>query len=275
MYNWTTAQVKQRAKNSFSSFGYWMPVLVMFIISLIPICGIEDDIAYLFITLAYGILFFIVSVIGWLIPPETIVNADGSSVSVGVSSFAPLSGVGIVLCAAFIIAAAAFVLCPVIVGRNRYFMEHRGSRSEIGRIFWAFGCGHYLNVVKIMLLMSLKIFLWSLLFIIPGIIKSFEYFAIPYILAENPGIDSKRAFELSRQMTTGEKFDIWWLGITFIGWWILCSFSFGIGQYFLIPYIQATKAEVYSVLRDKAHENGVSDFAELPGFFPAAQHEFI
>lgn len=164
----------------------------------------------------------------------------------------------------------AFVISPLVVGKNRYFMEHRGSSSDIGRVFWVFGSGKYLNVVKTMLLMYIKIFLWSLLFLIPGIIKSYEYFAIPYILAENPGIDSKRAFELSRQMTMGEKFDIWWLGITFIGWYILCLFTCGLGEYFLNPYIQATNAEVYAVLRERAHENGITDFSELPGFFPAA-----
>ena len=271
MYNWTTAQVKESAKNAFRSFGYWMPVLFMFIVSLIPLCGIEDDVSALFYVLAEGIYILALSIIGFIVPPETIVNADGSSASAGVAAFASLYSFGIIIAAILGIAVAAFVPCPIIVGRNRYFMEHRGSNSEIGRIFWAFSCGHYLNVVKIMFLVSLKVFLWSLLFIIPGIIKSFEYFAVPYILAENPGIDSKRAFELSRQMTMGEKFDIWWLGITFIGWWILCLFSCGIGQYFLVPYIQATNAEVYSLLRDKAHETGISDFAELPGFFPATQ----
>ena len=269
MYNWTTAQVKERAKSSFRSFGYWMPVLVVFILSLIPLCGIEDDISSLFMTLAYGVFFLILSIIGWIIPPETIANADGSFSSAGVSVFSSLYGIGIIIGAAFLIAVAAFAVCPIIVGRNRYFMEHRGYRADLGRIFWAFDCGHYLNVAKIMFLMSLKIFLWSLLFIIPGIIKSYEYFAIPYILAENPGIDAKRAFALSKQMTMGKKFNIWWLGITFIGWWILCLFTCGIGQYFLVPYIQASYAEVYALMREEAHANGISDFSELPGFFPA------
>lgn len=71
-------------------------------------------------------------------------------------------------------------------------------------------------------------------------------------------------------MTMGEKFDIWWLGITFIGWYILCLFTCGLGEYFLNPYIQTTNAEVYAVLRERAHENGITDFSELPGFFPAA-----
>ena len=267
MYGWTTAQVKERAKTAFRNFGYWMPVLVMFILSLLPLANIQNDFSALFSALAGGVVFLIISVVGWIIPPQVIPEADGGGyVSVGAS---PLLGIIIIISATAMILLAAFALCPILVGRNRYFMEHRGYRADLGRIFWAFDCGHYLNVAKIMFLMSLKIFLWSLLFIIPGIIKAFEYFAVPYILAENPGIDSKRAFEISKQMTMGEKFDIWWLGITFIGWHLLALLTCGIGELFLAPYIKATDAEVYSILRNKAHETGVSDFVELPGFFPS------
>ena len=267
MYGWTTAQIKERAKNSFRSFGYWMPVLVMFILSLLPLANIQDDFSALFSALAGGVVFLIISVVGWIIPPQVIPEANGGGyVSVG---FSPLLGIIIIISVTAMILLAAFALCPILVGKNRYFMEHRGYRAELGRIFWAFDCGHYLNVAKIMFLMSLKIFLWSLLFIIPGIIKSYEYFAVPYILAENPGIDAKRAFALSKQMTMGKKFNIWWLEITFIGWWILCLFTCGMGQYFLVPYIQASYAEVYALMREEAHANGISDFSELPGFFPA------
>lgn len=246
MYNWTTAQVKERAKNALRTFGYWRAFIVTLIITLLVGGSSGGSSA-----------------------------ASGSTAEGGVSSLDP-SVLYAVFAVFFVIVLASlafsiFISAPLSVGQNRFFMEHRGCNAEIGRIFWVFGCGNYLNVVKIMFLMGLKIFLWSLLFIIPGIIKSYEYFAIPYILAENPGIDSKRAFELSKQMTMGEKFNIWWLGITFIGWHILSALLCGVGELFLMPYIQATNAEVYSVLRDKAHETGVSDFAELPGFFPAAQ----
>ena len=84
-------------------------------------------------------------------------------------------------------------------------MENRVSGSKVERVFWVFKSGNYLNVVKIMFLMNLKIFLWSLLLFIPGIIKSYQYYMIPYILAENPGIDSRRAFELTKEMTDEQK----------------------------------------------------------------------
>ena len=62
-----------------------------------------------------------------------------------------------------------------------------------------------MNIVEIMFLKSLYTFLWTLLLIVPGIIKSYEYRMVPYILSENPAIDSKRAFELSKRMMDGQK----------------------------------------------------------------------
>lgn len=247
MYGWTTAQIKERAKNSFRSFGYWNAFLVTLVISLLAGGGSG---------MGSGI---------------NIVLSNMSSSENSDTEFAAYAVILILVLIVSLIAIAmsVFIVPALMVGQNRFFMEHRGSESSVSSLLYAFRCGSYFNVVKVMFLMNLKIFLWSLLFIIPGIIKSFEYFAVPYILAENPGIDSRRAFEISKQMTMGEKFNIWWLGITFIGWWILCLFVCGMGQYFLVPYIQASYAEVYALMREEAHANGISDFSELPGFFPA------
>ena len=248
MYSWTTAQVKESAKNALRSFGYWRAFLVTLIIAFAT-GGSSGGSSAVTGSSAENSGF------AGSLDPTVLVAAISASLIVIIVS----------------LAFSIFISNPLLVGQSRYFMEHRGSEPTVGRIFYAFGGSNYLNVVKIMFLMNLKIFLWSLLFIIPGIIKAFEYFAIPYILAENPGISSKRAFEISKQMTMGEKFNIFWLGITFIGWHLLAAITCGIGEFFLLPYIQATDAEVYSILRDKAHETGISDFAELPGFFPAAQ----
>lgn len=154
------------------------------------------------------------------------------------------------------------------VSTKRYFMEHRGFDSKFERIFWAPGRGRYMNVVKIMFMTNLKIFLWSLLFVIPGIVKAYEYSMIPYILAENPQISTARAFELTKQMTAGEKWHIFCLELSFIGQYILGAFCCCIGGIFVDPYLEATKAELYQVMREKAHGLGFASFAELPGFFP-------
>jgi len=124
--------------------------------------------------------------------------------------------------------------------------------------------------VGIMLMVSVKTFLWSLLFVIPGIVKSYEYRMIPYILSENPSIQMSRAFELSREMTYGHKADIWVLDLSFILWNLLGAITCGLANIFYVnPYIAATNAELYGVLRGNVLQKGVTNILELPGFHEA------
>lgn len=153
---------------------------------------------------------------------------------------------------------------PVSVGHSRFYLENRYGKAEIGHLFRAFRPG-YINVVKVLFFKKLSIFLWGLLFIIPGIVKSYQYFAVEYILAENPGIERRRALELSRLMTDGKKWSIFVLQLSFIGWWLLCLLSCGAGFIFLNPYMQATFAEMYCALRDAAFEGNITGPQELPG----------
>ena len=169
----------------------------------------------------------------------------------------------IAICAS--IAFGIFVANPVGVGQNSYYLQNRIGKGEITTLFSAFKAG-YLNVVKVLFFKNLYIFLWSLLFIIPGIIKTYEYFAVDYILAENPHMDEKRALELSRLMTQGEKWNIFVVGLSFIGWVLLSMFTCFIGLIFLKPYIQATFAELYTALREKALAQNLAGTDELPGF---------
>lgn len=239
---WTNSELKQRAKAVLSRFGYWIPFLATIL------CG-------LLMTDPSNILS-VMSENGGL---ETLFENE---------EFAYYFSIVFLFFVVFSFFFNIFIGYPVLVGMNRFFMENRISGSKIERLFYVFKSGNYLNVVKTMFLMNLKIFLWSLLFIIPGIIKSYEYYMVPYILSENPGISSKRAFEISKEMTNGEKFDIFWLGLSFFGWILLGTLACGIGVLFVEPYLQTTFAELYQVMREKAHNNGFSDFNELPGFFP-------
>ena len=102
-----------------------------------------------------------------------------------------------------------------------------------------------------MLIMELKIMLWLLLLVVPGIIKAYEYSMIPYLLAENPNLSASEAFSLSKQMTTGQKMDLFVLDLSFLGWIILGAICCGIGLLFVQPYPEATKAEVYLILKQK------------------------
>lgn len=153
------------------------------------------------------------------------------------------------------LALKAFLLNPLRLGATKYFIEAaRGEKKagDIGLIGYAFGGGRYKNIVKTLFLRDLYVFLWSLLFLIPGIIKSYEYAMIPYILAERPDLETEEVFELSRRMMSGEKFDVFILGLSFIGWMFIALLSFGFAAVFYIgPYIYMTDAELYEVLKTK------------------------
>ena len=89
------------------------------------------------------------------------------------------------------------------------------------------------------------------MFIVPGIIKSFEYAIIPYILADDPEISSKDVFKKAKQMMKGNKWRLFKLDFSFIGWYLLCVLTLGIGTFFLLPYVNAAMAEFYKELKNK------------------------
>jgi len=163
------------------------------------------------------------------------------------------------------ISYGVFVANPLSVGKSRFFLEHRLRRPSVGLVFWPFSSGSYLNVVKATFMQVLIIALWSLLLIVPGIVKSYQYALVPYILAENPGLSWRRALDLSRSMTDGCKFDIFVLQLSFIGWYLLGLLALFIGTILVAPYPEATMAELYATLREQALARGVTSEDELPG----------
>lgn len=198
-------------------------------------------------------------------------SASGSSGGNTGSSYIPPALAGLLATTALLFFAVAivyacFVASPITVGYRRYFMEARGGNAPFSSLFSVFGKPGYLATVKTLFMTNLSIFLWSLLLVIPGIIKSYQYCMVPYILAERPDMDYRRAMELSRQMTDGEKWNIFVLQLSFIGWELLGVLCFGIGLLFVTPYVEATMAELYTALRTKAMSLGQTDASELPGF---------
>ena len=109
----------------------------------------------------------------------------------------------------------------------------------------------YLNLVSVMFMRNLYIFLWSLLLVIPGIIKSYSYFMVPFILAEDPNVSIGEALNRSTQMTDGHKMDMFVLDLSFIGWFILGFLAFGVGMIFVYPYVYTTKAFLYEELKQE------------------------
>ena len=104
--------------------------------------------------------------------------------------------------------------------------------------------------------MKVKIFLWGLLFVIPGIVKSYEYRMVPYILAENPNLQMSEVFALSREMTMNQKMNIFVLDLSFIGWSLLSVCTCGLLAIFYVnPYVQATNAELFLELKRQYFAN--------------------
>lgn len=143
---------------------------------------------------------------------------------------------------------SVFIYCPLEVGTKRFFFKNLNQPAEVKEVAYAFD-NNYKNVVKILFFRELYILGWSLLFVIPGIIKSYEYLMVPYLLAENPNLTKDQAFALSKQMMTGHKWDAFVLNLSFIGWDILSSVTLGILSIFYVePYRCLTFAALYEEL---------------------------
>lgn len=159
-----------------------------------------------------------------------------------------------------------FVSNVVMVGCNRYFLENREHKTSVGQIFYSFQDGRYGTTVWVMFLKSLYILGWTLLFVIPGIIKSYSYMLVPYILAENPHMNKDRVFELSSQMMHGHKWEAFELALSFIGWHLLGALTLGmVDIFYTCPYVNATYAEFYSALKAEALQKGIAFSGEFPG----------
>lgn len=107
------------------------------------------------------------------------------------------------------------------------------------------GMKNFLKVFVLQLLTGLFVFLWSLLLFIPGIVASYRYSFAPYILMDNPEMSPIECIKESKRLTKGYKGQLFVCSLSFIGWMILSSFTFGILYIWLQPYIGATMAGMY------------------------------
>lgn len=132
----------------------------------------------------------------------------------------------------------------VQIGLCRFYLHRLDGRpAEVGDLFSAFDI--FGRALWLRILMGLKIFAWTLLFIIPGIVAALRYAMAPYILAENPQLTASQAIELSKQMMDGKKGDLFVLNLSFIGWALLAGLTFGIGLLWLNPYMGMAETAFY------------------------------
>lgn len=153
---------------------------------------------------------------------------------------------------------------PLIVGYALFTIRiYKRERGDISEMFGA-GFNDYGRNLGGVLWMWLFTVLWALLFIIPGIVKYFSYFMTPYILADSKKVSPTDALKLSMRMTYGYKSDIFVMYLSFIGWMLLSSLTFGILQLVYVgPYMRASLAGMYLELKRDAIAKGVVKPEEL------------
>lgn len=145
---------------------------------------------------------------------------------------------------------ASLLLLPLGWGYAVTFLSNaRGEEDpfNVSRMFD--GYKDFGRIFTTILLTQIYILFWTLLLIIPGIIKSLSYAMTPFVLRDNPEMKNNAAIELSMKLMDGHKGELFWLYLTFIGWGILCILTLGIGYFWLAPYMQASMAQFYEEVK--------------------------
>lgn len=281
---WTRAQLKEKAKYTFK-LNYWKVVIVTLLVALISgglasgsgaeiklednelsftednyfededIWGgdydysLDEDIFYN--GDIYGDDFSIEDIYGegFQEDMEEILGAmDGMGIAMFLLIFMIVFIVVLAIVLIVSLVWAAFIHNPIEVGSKRFFFKSLGEKAQVKEIAYAFD-NNYKNVATVMFYKTLYEMLWTLLFIIPGIVKAYEYRMIPYLLAENPNLTKEQAFAISKQMMDGQKWNAFVLDLSFIGWDILSACTMGIlGIFYVEPYKNMTNAALYEEL---------------------------
>ena len=239
MNNWSRKEIKRKAKSRLS-LNYWKMVFVALITTVIVkgLAGMYQSISH-----------------DEIVPPSARAEVASLSDVVYSTPSSVLMAVGIVT--VLVVITLALVVCvvkfflinPVEVGCDRFFNRNIEQKADVKEVFYLYDNG-YLNGVKILFLKDLYIFLWTLVLIVPGIVKAYEYRMVPYILAENPDTDAKEAFAMSKEMMKGQKMSAFIFDLSFILWDILGLLTLGIvSVLFVNPYKKQADACLYQVLK--------------------------
>ena len=158
----------------------------------------------------------------------------------------------------------AFVVNPATVGVTSFF-QHCSFDCEKFEDIWSGFKGNYAHHIKTMFVMDVRIFLYTLMLVIPGIMKSYSYVFVPYLLNDYPEKDTEEILKMSEQMAKGIRFQIFVLGLSFILWYVLAAvlslFTFGMGQLFVEPYVSQTYAQLYLWAKEnRLNSQSESDF---------------
>lgn len=268
---WTRAELKSKAKFSFKR-NYWKSVLISLILALLVGGGssgssissavsnnligssdssVTDDYSNDDSSLYDGNDFYDDTYDGNVEDDIDDLKsmADNTAGMMAIGIFLIVFIIVFVALMAVFILLDVFIFNPLEVGCKKYYLRNLNEPAQVGNIGYAFD-NNYKNIIKTMFFRDLFTVLWTLLFIIPGIVKSYEYQMIPYLLADNPQMTKEQAFEESKRMMQGQKWKAFVLDLSFIGWNILSALTLGIlGIFYVQPYMDATHAALYEALR--------------------------
>ena len=268
---WTRAELKSKAKFSFKR-NYWKSVLISLILALIvgggssgssissavsnnlignsdsSVAGdYSDDDSSLYDDNDFYDDTYDENVEDDIDDLKGIAGTTAGMMAIGI--FLIVFIIVFVVIMAVVILLDVFIFNPLEVGCKKYYLRNLNEPAQVGNIGYAFD-NNYKNIIKTMFFRDLFTVLWTLLFIIPGIVKSYEYQMIPYLLADNPQMTKEQAFEESKRMMQGQKWKAFVLDLSFIGWNILSALTLGIlGIFYVQPYMDATHAALYEALR--------------------------
>ena len=171
----------------------------------------------------------------------------GDGITPGLRTFLVGGAVYLIL-AAIVVGVLYFVLGSVVkVGYARFNLDlTAGETPSFETLFSYFP--HWKTVAAAQLLQTVYIFLWTLLLVIPGIVAGYSYAMTGYILAEHPELSASETIAQSKAMMEGNRWRLFCLQFSFIGWDILCALTLGIGNLALRPYRHAAEAAFYREL---------------------------
>ena len=229
MNMWTRQDLKYKAKIAFKA-NYWKSVLVAFLATILA---------------------------GAATASQSKENAENivNGVNPNFWQMLAIGGLAIILVIAVIL-IDIFLINPLKVGCNNFFLcNRRNSNTDLYALEIGFK-SNYKNTVVVMFMTQLYIALWSLLFVIPGVIKHYQYYLVEFLLSENPNMDYHEAMDTSRRLTMGHKWNIFVMELSFIGWFILGCLTLGlVNLFYTQPYYEATRAELYIALAHPAESD--------------------
>ena len=190
----------------------------------------------------------------------TLFGKTYSGLSSLMTLFGPLVLMYTLLSAAVAALIRLIVLNPLSFGLMNYMKKASTDEENANDVFRCFNQWEDLKRVALTgFWRDLIVFLYSLLFVIPGIVKSYSYRFVPYLTEDEPDLDPQQILALSQEMTQGIKLDLFVLDLSFFLWYLLGAVTFNIGTYFIRPYINQTDAECYLEVRNQyyggTHEN--------------------